>query len=199
VAWQICGAGGCWARSLLPSSVLADVEVRGDRRRLVRAPRTCASAALHPEDERCDAIASARPMILEAPRLSVPCRGSWSPELIAKEDEMETKPLLLVGVYDSKADADTDYGDAKVLNRNGFFGILDAAVITKDDNGHDSRQPGEKTTRQGAAADRWHGHRDRPHHDGGPLDQRWCRSRRSCRGSAPNGVDNLLLPVSVTG
>ena len=44
---------------------------------------------------------------------------------------METKPVvLLVGVYDSKADADTDHGDAKVLNRNGFFGIFDAAVIT---------------------------------------------------------------------
>jgi hypothetical protein len=32
---------------------------------------------------------------------------------------METKPpVLLVGVYDSKADPDTDYEDAKVLNRS---------------------------------------------------------------------------------
>jgi transposase len=79
-----------------------------ERRRLVRVPRTRASGALHPEDERCDAIASARPMTLEAPRLSVHCKASWPPELRAKEDEMETKPPgLLVGVYDSKADANT--------------------------------------------------------------------------------------------
>jgi hypothetical protein len=93
-------------------------------------------------------------MILEALRIIVPCRGSWLPEPIAKEDEMETKPLvLMVGVYGSKADADTDYEDAKALNRNGFFGILDAAVITKDDNGTIYVvNKDEKTTRQGAAA-----------------------------------------------
>jgi uncharacterized membrane protein len=75
------------------------------------------------------------------------------PELIAKEDEMETKPLvLLVGVYDSKADADTDYEDAEVLNRKGFFGVFDAAVITKDNNGRIHVNKDEKTTGQGAAA-----------------------------------------------
>jgi hypothetical protein len=66
---------------------------------------------------------------------------------------METKPLvLLVGVYDSKADADADCEDAKALNRNSFFGIFDAAVITKDDNGTIHVNKDEKTTRQGATA-----------------------------------------------
>jgi len=65
---------------------------------------------------------------------------------------METEPLvLMVGLYDSKADADTDHEDVKVLNRNGFFGIFDAAVITEGDNGTIAINKDEKTTRQGAA------------------------------------------------
>ena len=72
---------------------------------------------------------------------------------------METKPLVLMGgVYDSEADADTDYEDTKVLNRNGF-GIFDAAVIRKDDNGtiHVNTTPVARWT------------------------ERWRRSRPSCR------------------
>jgi uncharacterized membrane protein len=102
---------------------------------------------------------------------------------------METKPLvLMVGVYDSKADAGTGYEDAKVLNCNGFFGIFDAAVITKDDHGTIHGNKDEKTTRQGAAASAGSGSRSNA--------TSW---EPQVSIDAPDGVDNLIRPLSVSG
>ena len=65
---------------------------------------------------------------------------------------MEENPVMVfVGVYDSKAGAEADYDDI-LLDRLGSFGVFDAAVITKDDDGTIHVNKDEKTLRQGALA-----------------------------------------------
>ena len=121
---------------------------------------------------------------------------------------METKPVvLLVGVYDSKADADTDHEDAKVLNRNGFLGSLTPPSSRKTTT---ARWPAGPAMVQIEAIMPLMGHASAPvpadpsagngHYRvaqvplmmTGPLELRLSID-------APNGVDHLTVPLSVSG
>jgi len=65
---------------------------------------------------------------------------------VAKEDST----FLIVGAYDSEADAQLDYGVVKDLHANKVIGGFDAAVITKDDEGKVHVNKDETSTRKGA-------------------------------------------------
>jgi uncharacterized membrane protein len=65
---------------------------------------------------------------------------------VANEDGV----FLLVGAYESKADAEMDYEVVKDLHANRVIGGFDAAVITKDDDGKVRVNKDETATRKGA-------------------------------------------------
>jgi uncharacterized membrane protein len=58
--------------------------------------------------------------------------------------------FLLVGAYESRADAEMDYEVVKELHANRVIGGFDAAVITKDDEGKVRVNKDETSTRKGA-------------------------------------------------
>jgi uncharacterized membrane protein len=58
--------------------------------------------------------------------------------------------FLLVGAYESKADAELDYEVVKDLHANRVIGGFDAAIITKDEDGKVRVNKDETSTRKGA-------------------------------------------------